>query len=180
MVPEIISLTDFKYTPEVQKTCKHWAKERGWQISTSSLKTIFTNHIFNQVYVWKDTIKNNIVCYQILFKNKDIVHTNSVFYDSNYHDTGLGTRAIIETSQRAYSEKLKFAYMGTCYAMYKRNIPGFEFFNGFEWSSNTKELKHLNERATDNYLLKEKEYLKEFQGGNLKDILINKGIKITF
>ncbi len=179
LVPKNVSLADFKYTPKVQKACKDWAKGRGWKISTASLKTIFTDHIFNQAIIWKDTTNNNIICYQVLYKNDDLVHTNSVFYDSKYHDVGIGTRVLIEVSKIAHQEKLKHAYMGTCYAMYKRNIPGFEFFNGFEWSANIKELKYINEREGPNYLLKEKDYLENFQEGGMETILNKKGLKIS-
>lgn len=179
LVPKVISITDFKYTPVVQKTCKGWAKDRGWKISTLSLKTIFTDHIFNQVIVWKDSQKDNIVCYQVIYENKDLVHANSVFYDSSYYNTGLGTRTLIEISQYAYKKGIKLAYLGTSYSMYKRSIPGFEFFNGFEWSSNTKELKYLNERVGDSYLLKEEDYLSNFQEGGIETILNKKGLKIS-
>lgn len=178
---EAFPLSGFDYNASVQKACKHWAKDRGWKISTSSLKTIFKNHIFNTLYVWKDK-KNSqkVTGYQVIFQNKTILHTANVFYNPEYYEVGLGTRMLIEAAKNAASNNLSYAYMGTCYSAYKRNIPGFEFFNGFEWSSNTKELKFLLKRDNKfSYTLKEKEYLSEFWQENLAKVIEKKGLKFN-
>ena len=68
-------------------------------------------------------------------------------------------------------------YLGTCYsqnAMYKTQFAGAEFFNGFCWSRDLKELKHLLRRdrqETTRHLLETDEYLEEFYRGDLKNIV---------
>jgi leucyl-tRNA---protein transferase len=177
---ETINLSEFKYTPEVQRKCKHWANESGWSISASSIKTLFKNHFYNQVSVWKDDVDQKIIGYSVGYQNKDLVHIANVFYDPQYHQSGLVNRMLIETAKKAQNDNLKFAYMGTCYSLHKRNIPGFEFFNGFAWTKNTSELKFLNKRDKKNsYTLKEKEYLDEFWHGSLKNIIAKNGLKIS-
>jgi len=177
--PEVISLSEFNYTPEVQRSCKLWARQAGWKISTSSLKVLFKNHFFNKLYLWKDEASGKIICYQILYESKTILHTASVFYDPSYHSTGLGTRLLLEASQNAHQKELDFAYMGTCYGMYKRSISGFEFFNGFEWTNSIDELKFLTQRdKKHSYTLKEKEYLGQFCQDDLEIILNKKGLRL--
>jgi len=174
-----INMVDFKYSPRVQKSCKVWAKKRNWKISIKSLKAIFGGKFFNSVWVWRDD--NEIVGYQIIFENKKIIHTAHVFYNSDLATKDLAMRMLIEASSWAKEEKKQYHYLGTSYGktgFYKRNLAGFEFFNGFRWSNNLEELKYFNEREEINYLLRERAYLDTFWEGKLEKVLKTTGISI--
>ena len=70
----------------------------------------------------------------------------------------------------------KHLYLGTCYsdaALYKTQFAGAEFFNGFRWSANMKELKfilHRDQKDLRQHLLETEEYRKECYGGELEKI----------
>ena len=48
---ELIPLKDFDFNLETQKKIFSWIKKLNWDFPTSSIKTIFTNHIFNYLHV---------------------------------------------------------------------------------------------------------------------------------
>jgi hypothetical protein len=68
-------------------------------------------------------------------------------------------------------------YLGSCYsenALYKTQFSGAEFFNGFRWSHNLKELKYLLKRdkpGAEQHLVETKEFQEQFYEGELKRIL---------
>ena len=67
-------------------------------------------------------------------------------------------------------------YLGTCYlesALYKTQFAGAEFFNGFRWSSDLKELKYILRRDKKDlrqHLLETDGYRDEFYKGDLGQI----------
>ncbi|MGZ8898777.1 MAG: hypothetical protein ACXW3Z_01660, partial [Limisphaerales bacterium] len=67
-------------------------------------------------------------------------------------------------------------YLGTCYserALYKTQFSGFEFFNGFRWSTHLAELKYLVGRqgqTPGKHLLESQEYLSNFHGKLPQDL----------
>ncbi|MFH1601824.1 MAG: hypothetical protein ABIB61_02585 [Candidatus Shapirobacteria bacterium] len=174
---KIEKLANFDYQPRVQKLCKDWARTCRWRISTKSLKYLFGGQYFNYIFVWKKDDEE--IGFQIIFQNSKLAHTGHVFYDANKAGKNLGMRMLIEASLWAKKEGKNYNYLGTCYdkGRYKWNFNSLEFFNGFEWSLNDKEWKYLGQRTSENYLLREKAYLKEFtKTANIEEILSSKGI----
>ncbi len=175
---EVKDLACFNYTPQIQKQCKDWAKLRGWKISTQSLKHIFKGGFFNQVFVWKKG--NEVVGYQVIFKDSKLIHTAHLFYNPEKGGKDLGMRMLIEATIWGEKKEKRYHYLGTAYGgtgFYKRNLAGFEFFNGFSWSNNIQEWKYLDQREKDDYLLRDEEYLEKFWSGEkLKGILKSGGV----
>ena len=74
-------------------------------------------------------------------------------------------------------KKFKYVYLGTCYspnALYKTQFTGFQYFNGFQWSENLKELKYLINRdkfSVDKHLLETEEFVDKFYQGNVDKIV---------
>jgi hypothetical protein len=68
-------------------------------------------------------------------------------------------------------------YLGTCYsqnALYKFQFAGAEFFNGFTWSRNGKELRYLVEREQEpvtKHLLETLPYREEFWTADLQPLV---------
>lgn len=128
-------LSDFQYTLTVQKDIHNWINQLGWDFPISSVKKIFTDHIFNFVYVWKNQ-QNQVVAYSICYFSDQISHIAYVFYNPNLSHNNLPIRLVLQTIIDSHDQKLKFCYLGR-FALetgyYKRNMPGFEYFKEGNW-----------------------------------------------
>jgi len=132
---EIIPLQKFSFTPKTQKTIYSWIKKLEWNFPISSVKTIFTNHIFNYLYIWKNE-KGEVIAYSICYLSNSISHIAYVFYNPEYSRDNLPIRLVLQLITDSYDKGLKFCYLGrfskdTGY--YKRNMPGFEYFENGNW-----------------------------------------------
>lgn len=134
---QLIPLSEFKYSPLIQKTIFRWIKKIGWDFPMSSVKTIFTNHLFNYVYVWQDQYQN-VVAYSICYFSTSVSHIAYVFYDPKLSHNNLPIRLSLQTIIDSYEKKLKYCYLGrfnpeTKLGFYKRDLPGFEYFKDNHW-----------------------------------------------
>jgi len=132
---QLISLKDFNYNSEIQKQIFSWLKQLEWDFPISSVKTIFTDHIFNYLYIWKDQ-QNNVVAYSICYFSNDISHIAYVFYDPQYSHDNLPIRLVLQTIIDSHDRGLNYCYLGRFSqdtGFYKRNMPGFEYFNNNNW-----------------------------------------------
>ncbi len=134
---QLIPLKEFHYTPIIQKTIYQWIKEIGWEFPISSVKTIFTNHIFNYVYVWQD-LDGNAIAYSICYFSKNISHIAYVFYNPKLSHNNLPIRLSLQAIIDSHNKNLKYCYLGrfnpeTKLGYYKRELPGFEYFKNNSW-----------------------------------------------
>lgn len=132
---EFQPLSAFKYSPSIQKTIFHWIKELNWDFPISSVKKIFTDHIFNYVYIWKNQ-QNEVVAYTICYFSQKISHTAYVFYNPTLSHKDLPIRLVIQTIIDSHDKNLEFCYLGRFSSdcgYYKRNMPGFEYFRDGNW-----------------------------------------------
>ena len=130
-----IELKNFNYNIETQKKIYSWIKQLGWDFPISSVKKIFSDHIFNTLYVWYDE-NNQEVAYSICYFSKSISHIAYVFYDPKYNHSNLPIKLVLETIIDSQKENLQFCYLGrfsTEIGFYKRNMPGFEYFKDNNW-----------------------------------------------
>lgn len=132
---EFIPLNTFSFTSQIQKTIFSWIKQLEWDFPISSVKTIFTEHIFNYLYLWKNS-SGEIIAYSICYFSQNISHIAYVFYHPQYSHGNLPIRLVLQTIIDSHDRGLKFCYLGrfsleTGY--YKRNMPGFEYFNQGNW-----------------------------------------------
>lgn len=132
---EKISLSNFNYSPKLQKLLSSWVKELGWDFPTSSIKSIFTNHIFNYVYMWKNE-KNEVVAYAICLISPNISHVAYVFYCPSLSHSNLPIRLVLQVVIDSHELNLKYCYLGRfseTNGLYKRNMPGFQYFVNKQW-----------------------------------------------
>jgi len=132
---EKIPLANFRYTVDLQKTLFHWTKKLDWDFPISSIKTIFTNHIFNQLYIWKNQ-NSQIIAYSLCYFSSTISHIAYVFYHPQLNHSNLPIRLTLQVVIDSHRLGLKYCYLGrfspqTGY--YKRNMPGFEHFQKHQW-----------------------------------------------
>lgn len=128
-------LSSFKYDLTVQKNIHTWINQLGWNFPINSVKKIFTNHIFNYIYIWKNQ-KNQIVAYSICYFSKQISHIAYVFYNPEFSHNNLPIRLVLQTIIDSHDQKLKYCYLGRFspkVGYYKRNMPGFEYFKNNSW-----------------------------------------------
>lgn len=132
---KFLPLSSFDFTPSIQKTIFHWIKQLNWDFPISSVKKIFTDHIFNYVYIWKDK-DEQVVAYTICYFSSNIGHVAYVFYNPTLNHSNLPIRLVIQTIIDSHDKNLKYCYLGRfspdC-GYYKRNMPGFEYFNNNNW-----------------------------------------------
>jgi len=122
---------------KIQKNIFSWLKTLGWNFPISSVKNIFTNHIFNYLYIWYDK-DNNVIAYSICYFDNTISHIAYVFYNPIYDHSNLPIRLVLQTIIDSKEKNLLYCYLGrfskdTGY--YKRNMPGFEFYQNNSWES---------------------------------------------
>ena len=130
-------ITPIYFNLNIQKTIFSWLKILKWDFPISSLKTIFSNHIFNYLYIWYDN-NRNIIAYSICYFDNEISHIAYVFYNPIYDHSNLPIRLVLQTIIDSKEKNLKYCYLGrfskdTGY--YKRSMPGFEFFDNGAWKS---------------------------------------------
>jgi hypothetical protein len=132
---EKIPLKNFSFTPDIQKTIYSWIKKLEWNFPISSVKTIFTNHIFNYLYIWKDN-SGQTIAYSICYFSTSVSHIAYVFYNPQHNHSNLPIRLVLQTIIDSYDNKLKYCYIGRfsqSVGYYKRNMPGFEYFENGNW-----------------------------------------------
>lgn len=132
---EIKPLSNFDFNLDVQKQIFKWTKQLNWDFPISSVKKIFTNHIFDTLYIWKDE-NNKQIAYSICYFSPTISHIAYVFYDPQYNHGNLPIRLVLQTIIDSHQSNLKYCYLGRfspTTGFYKRNMPGFECFKNGNW-----------------------------------------------
>jgi arginyl-tRNA--protein-N-Asp/Glu arginylyltransferase len=119
----------------IQKSIFSWLKKLEWNFPISSVKTIFTNHIFNYLYTWYDN-NNKIIAYSVCYFDDTISHIAYVFYDPAYNHSNLPIRLVLQTIIDSKEQNLQYCYLGRFskdIGYYKRNMPGFEYYENDNW-----------------------------------------------
>ncbi len=132
---ELIALKDFSFTSETQKQIHCWIKQLGWEFPISSVKTIFTQHLFNYLYVWKNS-SGKTIAYSLCYFSDTISHIAYVFYDPSLSHGNLPIRLVLQTVIDSHNQGLEYCYLGRFSqdtGFYKRNMPGFEYFQNNNW-----------------------------------------------
>ena len=126
---------DFNFDIGVQKEIFSWIKQLGWDFPISSVKKIFTDHIFNYLYIWKNE-QEQTVAYSICYFSEKISHIAYVFYDPVYSHNNLPIRLTLQTIIDSQEKGLDYCYLGRFSeksGFYKRTMPGFEYFKDEKW-----------------------------------------------
>ncbi|NOZ62886.1 MAG: hypothetical protein GXO74_14595 [Calditrichaeota bacterium] len=177
---KLLKREEFDYTDEWREFCKYYADIKFGKdvMSYPRLESLFNSKIINHILLFTDTKKDkDIGIVTLYFEEKNLAYYYYSFYDLSYYRRNLGM--FMMTSAVDYFSKLGFEhiYLGTCYsrnALYKTQFSGCQFFNGFRWSENLKELKFMVQReqnVVDRHLLETDEYLEKFYDGNLQNVL---------
>jgi len=175
----IVPRAEFDFTEQRRAFCKTYSdarfKPRG--MALERLDALLASKIVTHVLIFTDTANNAEVGQVMLYmEGPSMAFYYYAFYDLAYHPRNLGmfmmTSAVALLAERGVGH----IYLGTCYsqnALYKFQFEGAEFFNGFAWSRNSKELRSLIERdqgAHDKHLLEDVVYREQFWTPDLQQL----------
>lgn len=176
---ELVSRAKYDFTPGRRAFFKNYADIKFGKdtMSFERLDALFASPIISHLLVFTDTATGAEVGTVTLYlEGNDLAFYYYAFYDLNYFQRNLGlflmTTAVTEFAQRG----TRHIYLGTCYsenALYKTQFAGAEFFNGFRWSHNLKELKYLlgrDQPGTTQHLVETEEFRQLFYEGDLPRI----------
>ncbi|MFQ5823471.1 MAG: hypothetical protein ACE5JB_05400 [bacterium] len=177
---KLIPRSQFDYSPRWRDFCKNYADIKfGKDVMTDQrLDSLFNSRIVSHLLIFIDSEINQEVAIATLYLEREtLAYYYYAFYDLNYYSRNLGMYMM--TSAVDYFAQLQcdHIYLGTCYsrnALYKTQFSGAEFFNGFRWSDNLKELKYLIERdkgTVTQHLIESDEYREKFYDGFLEEIV---------
>jgi arginyl-tRNA--protein-N-Asp/Glu arginylyltransferase len=173
---KLVARDKFDYTPERRQFFKTYADIKfGKDVMTyERLDGLFGAPIISHLLVFTDTANGKEVGVAMLYlEGKALAFYYYAFYDLNYYSRNLGMFMMTLAVALFAEQGREFFYLGTCYsdaALYKTQFAGAEFFNGFRWSSNLKELKYIlcrDKKDLRQHLLETEDYRKEFYGGDL-------------
>jgi arginyl-tRNA--protein-N-Asp/Glu arginylyltransferase len=176
----IVSRAEFDFSERRRAFCKTYAdaKFKPSGMSLERLDALLSSRIVTHVLMFTDCATNAEVGYVMLYMEEPrAAFYYYAFYDLAYYTRNLGmfmmTSAVVKLAECGVQQ----LYLGTCYsqnALYKFQFTGAEFFNGFAWSRNGKELRYLVEREQEpvtKHLLETLPYREEFWTADLQPLV---------
>jgi arginyl-tRNA--protein-N-Asp/Glu arginylyltransferase len=177
---KLVPRAEFDYTPEKRQFYKTYADIKFGKdvMSFERLDALFGSPIISHLLVFTDTQTGDAVGTATLYlEGKSLAYYYYAFYDLNYYARNLGMFMMTSAVELFAARGFKQLYLGTCYvpsALYKIQFSGAEFFNGFRWSGELKELKYIVHREKGDltqHLLECEAYRDEFYKGDLAKIV---------
>jgi arginyl-tRNA--protein-N-Asp/Glu arginylyltransferase len=169
----LVARQDFDFTSRWHEFCKNYAdiKFGNNVMSYERLAALFESKIVTHLLVFEDEEAGKDVGLVTLYLEKrKLAYYYYAFYDLNYYRFNLGM-FMMTSAVRTFSEAgTAYLYLGSCYsrnALYKTQFSGAEFFNGFTWSHNIRELKYLIQRdggSVNKHLLETETYREQYYG----------------
>lgn len=184
---KLLAREEFEFTAEKRQFCRHYADIKFGKdvMSDKRLDSLLGSRIISHILVYQDAENGKDVGYVTLFlEPSKLAYFYYSFYDLNYYERNLGMYMMTTAVDFFKARGFDFMYLGTCYkknALYKTQFAGFEFFNGFRWSNNLKELKYLirrDEEAMTQHVVETPEFIDDFYQGDLQALTVRHGLNI--
>jgi len=175
----LIPRADYDYTPERRASFKAYTDIKFGQdaMTFERLDALFESPIISHLLVFSDSQTGQEVGTATLYlEGAALAFYYYAFYDLNYFQRNLGIYMMTSAVVEFVRLKTQYLYLGSCYsesALYKTQFAGVEFFNGFRWSPDLKELKHLLKRdkpGAERHLVESEDFQRDFYGGDLNRI----------
>jgi arginyl-tRNA--protein-N-Asp/Glu arginylyltransferase len=176
---ELVPRDKFDYTPARRQFFKTYADAKFGRdvMSFERLDHLFAAPVISHLLVFTDTATGAEAGVATLYLEKaSLAYYYYAFYDLAYFSRNLGMYMMTSAVELFAGRGVKNLYLGTCYsenALYKTQFAGAEFFNGFRWSQNLKELKYLlrrDRKPVSQHLLETEEYRNLFHPGGLPEM----------
>jgi arginyl-tRNA--protein-N-Asp/Glu arginylyltransferase len=184
---KLVARDKFDYTPERRQFFKTYADIKFGKdvMSFERLDALFDSPIISHLLVFTDAETGKEVGVATLYlEGKALAFYYYAFYDLNYYARNLGMFMMTSAVTLFAERGLKHLYLGTCYsdsALYKTQFTGAEFFTGFRWSDNLKELKFLlnrDQKELRQHLLETEEYRELFYHGKMEKLAESGGFTV--
>jgi arginyl-tRNA--protein-N-Asp/Glu arginylyltransferase len=184
---KLVPRDKFDFTPERRLFFKTYADIKFGKdvMSYERLDALFDSPIISHLLVFTDAQTGKEVGVATLYlESRALAFYYYAFYDLNYYARNLGMFMMTSAVALFAERGAKHLYLGTCYsdsALYKTQFAGAEFFNGFRWSDNLKELKfllHRDQKELRQHLLETEEYRELFYQGKMEKLAEVGGFKV--
>ncbi len=183
----LIPRKDFELTTQRRDFYKNYTDIKyGRDVMTHErLEKLFQSKIVSHILLLIDeSTQSEVGIVTLYLESPSLSYYYYAFYDLNYYPRNLGMYMMTSAVEMLARKGFQHLYLGTCYsanALYKAQFLGSEFFNGFTWSTNLKELKYLIERDQNpvtRHLLETEDYLEKFHNANLPKLIQGSTFKI--
>ena len=171
LTSRLIPSSEFDYTPHWRGFCRSYADHRFGKgvMSDERLDSLFNSPVCSHLIHYQHETSGEDVGLVVCFLQKPrAAFYYYAFYDLDLFSKSPGLFMMTTTVQRFQEMGFDHVYLGSCYsrnALYKSQFKGFEFWNGFRWSQNIKELKFMIGRDQENvhqHLLETPEYIESY------------------
>ncbi|HXI70717.1 MAG TPA: hypothetical protein VNN22_10225 [Verrucomicrobiae bacterium] len=176
---KLVPRAEFDLTPARREFYKNYADARYGKdvMPHERLELVFNSPVATHLLVFTEAQSGAELGVVVLYLEAPrLAFYRYSFYDLNHFNRSLGLFMMTAAAVHFAEQKFAHLYLGTCYsgrALYKTQFAGVEFFNGFRWSANLLELKHLlrhDAEKSGHHLLETEAYRKEFSGHDLGKI----------
>ena len=170
---------DFDFSPAWQDFCLRYAEAKfgAAVMSRERLLQLFSSPIVSHLLLYRDRDRDLDVGLATLYcEAPAMAFYYYAFYDLDYFRRNLGMVMMTRAVSRMQQHGLEYIYLGSCYsrnALYKTQFSGAEFFNGFCWSGDLRQLKALIERdqgPVTCHLLENGEFMDDFYPGGVSQL----------
>jgi len=185
---ELVPRDKFDYTPERRQFFKAYADGKfGPNIMTlERLDSLFASPVVSHLLVFTDAQSGAELGVAVLYlEGSELAYYYYAFYDLNHRARNLGMFMMTAAVEWFAGRGCRQLYLGTCYsekALYKTQFAGVEFFNGFRWSQNPAELKHLlqrDQKGGGQHLLETADYRTAFYPGGVPEMAGASAFQVT-
>jgi arginyl-tRNA--protein-N-Asp/Glu arginylyltransferase len=175
----IVPRSEFDFTAQRRAFCKTYADARFQPkgMALERLDALLASRIVTHVLIFTDTAANTEVGFVMLYiERPNTAFYYYAFYDLGYYARNLGMFMMTSAVMLLAKNEIGHLYLGTCYsqnALYKFQFQGAEFFNGFTWSKDSKELRFIIEREMapiEKHLLEDLSYREPFWTPDLQSL----------
>ena len=172
---QLVPRAEFDFSDARKKFFLNYAEARyGADIMPPErLELLFNSPLATHLMVFTDASGAELGVVLLYLESPRLAFFRYSFYDLNHPNRSLGLFLMTTAVEFFAAQKFQHLYLGTCYAeraLYKTQFAGVEFFNGFRWSQNLEELKHLVRRDAKKHLLDTVEFRELFYEGSLEKI----------
>ncbi len=184
---KLVPRDKFDFTPERRAFFKTYADIKFGKdvMSYERLDGLFGSPIISHLLVFNDAETGKEVGVATLYlEGKALAFYYYAFYDLNYYARNLGMFMMTSAVALFAGRGVKHLYLGSCYsesALYKTQFGGAEFFTGFRWSDNLKELKFIlgrDKKDLRQHLLETEEYRDIFYQGTMENLTNTGGFQV--
>ena len=169
----------FNYSSRWREFCRAYAEVRfgAGTMTTDRLDRLFQSPVVTHLLVSTDTGTGEEVGLAAIFcDGRAMAFYYYAFYSLDYLQRNLGMFMMTSAVGLFAARGVRHLYLGSCYsknALYKTQFEGAEFFNGFCWSGNRAELKHLlarDEPGAAGHALENEEFQRLFYEGDVRQM----------